>query len=175
MRREAGAIVVISICLLIKLPGLMRDQRWMDIASTKDAVQHSGPGDIVPLQPGASSVLDRPDSIHVRPLSAQDRFGAEQLSNATSKKSGQRSPGRGSPPNPSLHIPRAFLADPLLYLSSALPESLVFLPGVGPVIAERIANAASGKQPFTCWNDLLAVKGIGPKKLEMLKQIANTR
>jgi DNA uptake protein ComE-like DNA-binding protein len=49
----------------------------------------------------------------------------------------------------------------------------VFLPGVGPVIAERIANAAGGQRRFIRWEDLLSVKGIGPKKLQMLKQIAN--
>jgi competence protein ComEA len=57
-------------------------------------------------------------------------------------------------------------------LSTADPESLTALPGIGPVIAERIAKAARGKGPFTHWDDLLAVKGIGPKKMEKLKRFA---
>ncbi len=76
---------------------------------------------------------------------------------------------------PVLEVPPGFQEDPLKFLSTASPESLAALPGIGPVIAERIASAASGKRPFTRWEELLSVKGIGPKKLEVLKRIAKVR
>jgi predicted flap endonuclease-1-like 5' DNA nuclease len=68
--------------------------------------------------------------------------------------------------------PPDFLQNPLLFLSSAPKDSLVLLPGVGPVIADRIVGARTGKRSFTKWEDLLAIKGIGPKTLERMKKLA---
>jgi predicted flap endonuclease-1-like 5' DNA nuclease len=68
--------------------------------------------------------------------------------------------------------PPDFLRNPLVFLSSAPKDSLVLLPGVGPVIADRIIGARTGKRSFTKWEDLLAVKGIGPKTLERMKRLA---
>jgi len=82
------------------------------------------------------------------------------------------------PPRSRVHRPSApravpgdFRADPLRFLSSAPPDSLVLLPGIGPVLAARIADARTGKSPYTTWNDLLAVKGIGPKTVERLRSL----
>lgn len=69
-------------------------------------------------------------------------------------------------------IPPDFQRNPLLFFSSAPKDSLVLLPGVGPVLAERIINARTGKRSFTRWDDLLAIKGIGPKTVERLKRLA---
>jgi DNA uptake protein ComE-like DNA-binding protein len=33
-------------------------------------------------------------------------------------------------------------------------------------------NARTGKRPFIRWEDLLAIKGIGPKTIERLKKLA---
>jgi predicted flap endonuclease-1-like 5' DNA nuclease len=83
-------------------------------------------------------------------------------------------PGRGRakrrPSRPK--IPASFQRDPLVFLSSAPTDSLILLPGVGPVLAERIVNARTGKRPFIRWEDLLAIKGIGPKTIERLKKLA---
>lgn len=68
--------------------------------------------------------------------------------------------------------PARYLANPLEFLSSAPVDSLVLLPGIGPVIAERIANARTGKRLFTRWEDLLIIRGIGQKKLDRLKRLA---
>jgi hypothetical protein len=69
-------------------------------------------------------------------------------------------PGRTRRPPPAL--PDSFSRDPLTFLSTAPPESLDLLPGVGPVLAARIVEAR-GRGPFTSWDDVLAVKGIGPR------------
>ncbi|MCZ6766945.1 MAG: helix-hairpin-helix domain-containing protein [bacterium] len=71
-------------------------------------------------------------------------------------------------------VPRSYLENPLAFLSLAPIDSLQLLPGIGPVIAERVAVTRSGQRSFTKWEDLLAVKGIGPKTLERLKQAACT-
>jgi DNA uptake protein ComE-like DNA-binding protein len=68
--------------------------------------------------------------------------------------------------------PPQFLTDPLRFLSTAPPESLVMLPGIGPVIAERLIDARTGKSSFTAWEELLIIKGIGPKKLDRLRKLA---
>jgi len=70
--------------------------------------------------------------------------------------------------------PLSYRENPLAFLSLAPTDSLQLLPGIGPVIAERIAIARSGQRSFTTWEDLLSVKGIGPKTLERLKQAAAT-
>jgi predicted flap endonuclease-1-like 5' DNA nuclease len=168
MRREAGAIIVLLICFLIKFPHIARDYQWLKAASIPDGSLDSSAVTVSPYPAGASS--HRPNSGQDRSLSTQAAEGG--------KTSSASPPSRSEPSSVSrerhFRIPQAYLEDPLAYLSSAPPESLLVLPGIGPVIAERIANAAGGKRSFTCWEDLLSVKGIGPKKLEILKQIANT-
>jgi competence protein ComEA len=69
-------------------------------------------------------------------------------------------------------VPPAFLAHPLRYLSEAPVDSLQLLPGIGPVLAERLANARTGRSSFTDWEELLRVRGIGPKKLQRLRDLA---
>ncbi len=75
--------------------------------------------------------------------------------------------------NPNL--PESYFENPLLYLSTASVDSLILLPGIGPVIAERLASARSGKRLFTRWEDLLTIKGIGPKKLHRLRTLASKK
>lgn len=65
--------------------------------------------------------------------------------------------------NVTTSIPASFLENPLFFLSTAPAESLDLLPGVGPVLASRIIDARRARGAFTSWNDVLAVKGIGPR------------
>jgi predicted flap endonuclease-1-like 5' DNA nuclease len=69
-------------------------------------------------------------------------------------------------------IPPSYFKNPLRYLSEAPIDSLQLLPGIGPVLAERLASARSGRSLFTRWEELLSVKGIGPKKLKKLRELA---
>ena len=68
-------------------------------------------------------------------------------------------------------LPADFIKNPLFFLSTAPTDSLVLLPGIGPVLAERILGVRTGKRSFTMWDDLLVVKGIGPKTLDRLKRL----
>jgi competence protein ComEA len=59
--------------------------------------------------------------------------------------------------------PPSFASSPLAFLSRAPADSLDLLPGIGPVLAARIVDARRSRGSFSTWNDVLAVKGIGPR------------
>jgi competence protein ComEA len=54
-------------------------------------------------------------------------------------------------------------------INSAGPEELATLPGIGPVLAERIAMYREEHGPFATVEDLLDVPGIGEAKLASLR------
>ncbi len=49
-------------------------------------------------------------------------------------------------------------------------EALTLLPGIGPVIAERILTRRNNEGPFERAEDLLSVRGIGVKKFEKIEK-----
>ena len=54
-------------------------------------------------------------------------------------------------------------------LNTATPIELDALPGIGPVLAGRIAEHRTKHGPFRRVEELLAVRGIGPKAYERLR------
>ncbi len=58
-------------------------------------------------------------------------------------------------------------------LNRASQEELEKLPGVGPVLAERIVRWRTRHGPFRRWEDLLEVEGVGERKLQSLKEVAS--
>ncbi|MGH8958686.1 MAG: helix-hairpin-helix domain-containing protein [Acidimicrobiia bacterium] len=66
----------------------------------------------------------------------------------------------GSPPD-----------DGRIHLNRATAEELDALPGIGPVIAERIIAHRTEQGPFTAVEDLLDVPGIGEAKLATLRDL----
>ena len=57
-----------------------------------------------------------------------------------------------------------------LNINTADADELARLPGIGPVLARRIIDARSQK-PFTGLEDLRRVGGIGPKRLDTLREL----
>jgi competence protein ComEA len=55
---------------------------------------------------------------------------------------------------------------------ATLPE-LDQLPGIGQALAERIVEYRRSHGPFNAVEDLLLVKGIGPKKLDRLRGLVS--
>ena len=54
-------------------------------------------------------------------------------------------------------------------INTADREGLTGIRGIGPVLAERIIVYRDENGKFGSLNDLLKVKGIGPKKLDAIK------
>ncbi len=60
-----------------------------------------------------------------------------------------------------------------LRLNSASAQQFEGLPGVGPVLAERIVTYRETHGPFGAVEDLLDVPGIGERKLESIRDLVS--
>jgi competence ComEA-like helix-hairpin-helix protein len=69
-------------------------------------------------------------------------------------------------PIPGSHV---LLAGMLIDLNAARAVDLEAIPGVGAVLAQRIIAARDERGVFSHIEDLLSVKGIGTKRLTMLR------
>jgi competence protein ComEA len=79
--------------------------------------------------------------------------------------SGPAPPG-AAPPAAGVTAP----AGPL-DINAATAEELLALPGVGPVLAAAIVRHREDSGPFTSVDGLLDVSGIGPARLESLREL----
>jgi competence protein ComEA len=70
--------------------------------------------------------------------------------------------------------PGGVSADSPVNLNSATAEQLDELPGVGPATADAIVRDREAHGPFTSVDDLARVRGIGPAKLEQLRDLVTT-
>jgi len=59
----------------------------------------------------------------------------------------------------------------LIDLNSATAEMLQSLPGIGPKTAQAILSYREDKGGFRSIEELLEVKGIGPKKMEKIRPL----
>lgn len=64
-------------------------------------------------------------------------------------------------------ISHAKTIEGVVNINTASPQELTLLPGIGQAKAAAIVAARQAK-PFTSLEDLQAVKGIGPKRLEAM-------
>ena len=60
-------------------------------------------------------------------------------------------------------------------MNTASLEELQRIPGIGPTIARAILEYRAQKGKFSSLQDLLKVKGIGPKKLESIRNHVDLR
>ncbi|MBR4131800.1 MAG: helix-hairpin-helix domain-containing protein, partial [Oscillospiraceae bacterium] len=60
-------------------------------------------------------------------------------------------------------------AEPRVELNRATQAELEALPGIGPVLAERIVAWRSANGPFISAEQIMDVEGIGEKKYAELK------
>lgn len=54
-------------------------------------------------------------------------------------------------------------------------KDLMVVPGIGPVLAQRICSFRKEKGAFWNLNEILNVKGIGTKKLESIRKFVEVR
>lgn len=59
----------------------------------------------------------------------------------------------------------------LIDINAATPEELDALPGIGPVLAERIVNARDEGGPFASVDDLAGVTGISRRMVDTLRPL----
>jgi len=55
-------------------------------------------------------------------------------------------------------------------LNTASSTELQEVPGIGPVTADKILKMRKSYGPFKSADDLRAIKGIGPKRLEKMRK-----
>ena len=55
-------------------------------------------------------------------------------------------------------------------INTATSEELQQVPGIGPVTAEKILQMRKSYGPFKSVDDLRAIRGIGPKRLEKMRK-----
>ena len=79
-------------------------------------------------------------------------------------------PGDAPPPTPAASRD-ATSPDGKVNLNTATLEQLDALPGVGPVIAQRILDYRDANGPFTAPEEIMEVKGIGPATYEKLQDL----
>jgi competence protein ComEA len=78
------------------------------------------------------------------------------------------SPAPGASPHASVSETAA-QTDGIVNINTATAEELDSLPGVGPTTAAAILAYRQAHGPFQRVDDLLEVRGIGPKKLERMR------
>ena len=109
--------------------------------------------------------LDLP--FEAKPEAARARSAADSLLGADSSAPGPKGLAahdttRGEPPRAS--AARAGI----VRVNVATATELVALPGVGPVMAQRILEYRAAHGPFGSLQELRRVKGIGPRTCERL-------
>jgi competence protein ComEA len=67
--------------------------------------------------------------------------------------------------------PGAAAADPRLDLNTADARALEDLPGIGPVLAQRIVDFRTAHGRFTAVEELTEVSGIGPTVLAQVREM----
>lgn len=60
---------------------------------------------------------------------------------------------------------------PALDINTAGVEALQVLPGIGPVLAQRIVEERQAHGPFRAPEDLLRVRSIGPSRWERIRPL----
>jgi competence protein ComEA len=78
--------------------------------------------------------------------------------------------------NPPVQPPSA-QTDPegLVNINTADQKALESLPGIGPVIAQRILDHRQAHGPFTQIEDIMDVSGIGPSTFEKIRDLITTK
>ncbi|MFF0345500.1 helix-hairpin-helix domain-containing protein [Kribbella sp. NPDC004875] len=140
------ALVVVHVAGKVRHPGLIRAPAGSRVA------------DVLTLAGGALRGVD----LTTLNLARQVTDGEQILV-------GQ--PNQPPPSNPSAatsSTPSA-AANVSVNLNTATLDQLDALPGVGPVLAQRILDFRTQNGPFTTVDQLQEVPGVGPKKFDSLK------
>lgn len=73
---------------------------------------------------------------------------------------------------PTLPAGQALTVGQKVPFSRLSAEDLAVLPGIGPQLAKEIIAARDARGGFCAWDEVDAVDGVGPARLEALRQLA---
>jgi competence protein ComEA len=133
----------------VRRPGLVRLPSGSRVADAIQAAGGTGPGvDVTMLNP-ARKVVDGELIV----------VGVPPPSGAAVPPAAVPGPAAAGAPGAPVNLNTATLAD------------LDSLPGVGPVLAQRILDARAAQGSFTAVSDLRKVVGIGDARYEQLKDL----
>jgi competence ComEA-like helix-hairpin-helix protein len=167
-RQEWGLLVLVILFLSV-IAGRLPESNLMDDSVTQDClcpIQVSGfidnPGLFCLPDCSLASYRRVPvptDCPDPSGINAGDHFEFLRFAGATCTLKRSRMPGH-----------RLLLFDLPLDPNLASANDLTALPGIGPVLAQRIVDYRKDTGRFAKLDDLLAVKGIGPKILAKISE-----
>ena len=140
-------LVVVHVAGKVRHPGLIRAPAGSRVA------------DVLTLAGGPLRGVD----LTTLNLARQVTDGEQIIVGATTQPPPTNQPPSTTGPSPS-SAPNA-----PVNLNTATLDQLDALPGVGPVLAQRILDYRTQNGPFTTIDQLQEVPGVGPKKFESLK------
>ncbi|WP_305788858.1 ComEA family DNA-binding protein [Symbioplanes lichenis] len=144
---SAGAAIVVAVGGKVRKPGLVELPPGARVADALTAAGGAEPGvDVAPLNLARKVVDGELIMVGVTPPP-----GAAPTAPAGAT-------GAGAPPG-------------LVNLNTATLTDLDGLPGVGPILAQRILDARESRGGFTAVTDLQQVDGIGTARWEQLKDL----
>ncbi len=82
----------------------------------------------------------------------------------------QTAPATAAATNPSETVPAETVSFPV-NINTADADTLTALPGIGPVLAERILAYRAQNGPFQAIEEITNVEGIGEKKAETILEL----
>ncbi len=161
----ASGSVAVHVSGAVRQPGLVTLREGSRVS---DAVQAAGglapdaaPDGVnlaAPVRDGDQVYV--PDRAHYQPA---------VLSEPSAPVSGVPSQVSSGLPASSPLASRTTVPGGMVDINTASLAELDTLPGVGPVTAQRIIEYRTANGPFRTPDDLINVKGIGPKKLQKMR------
>ncbi|TCC05989.1 ComEA family DNA-binding protein [Kribbella soli] len=149
---SAGPLVVVHVAGKVRRPGLIRAPAGSRVA------------DVLTLAGGPLRGVD----LTTLNLARQVTDGEQIIVGATTQPPPTNQPPSTSGPSPTS------ARDAPVNLNTATLDQLDALPGVGPVLAQRILDYRTQNGPFTTIDQLQEVPGVGPKKFDSLKPHVRT-
>lgn len=160
---EGAPELVVHVAGAVRRPGVYRLPRGARVA---DAVQAAGGPAGRAWLDGINLAAPLADGVQVY-VPAQGEPAAGSVVRG-SPADPSRGPGGGETAgSPAPRLP--------LDLNRATAAELEELPGIGPALAARIVAHRSRRGPFRSVEDLLEVRGVGPRTLEALRPYVTVR
>jgi len=178
---DAPPTLLVEIAGCVQRPGIYRlrdDSRVQHLIDRAGGITETG--DLSDINPAARLIGGSMLTIPALPVKGMDGDtlvlrrtpGAAELNPPAYTRSGWQPSGPAHETSPA-NTPQQQGASPgtdgKVNLNRASTQELEQLPGIGPMIAERIITYRT-QQPFVSVEDLMNVPGIGVKRLEALQE-----